>query len=126
MASIIPLNDRLVRRNRVVDDYSHLVRPIAVAIWKRLPRWVDLQEIIQTGMLGLWKAADKFTEKRAESFEQYAQTRIRGAIIDEIRSRVKTAQREISIGALSGENGNEDDFAGRDDRPSPEDLAIDE
>ena len=62
---------------------GYIVREIAV----RLPRHVDLGDLHSAGLLGLVQAARGFDESRGVPFKRYASTRIRGAIVDELRSR---------------------------------------
>ena len=84
---------------------GYIVREVAV----RLPRHVDLGDLHSAGLLGLVQAARGFDESRGVPFKRYASTRIRGAIVDELRSRswasrsVRQAgrQRDEAIEALS-------------------------
>ncbi len=84
---------------------GYIVREIAV----RLPRHVDLGDLHSAGLLGLVQAAAAFDESRGVPFKRYASTRIRGAIVDELRSRswssrsVRQAgrQRDEAVEALS-------------------------
>ena len=62
---------------------GYIVREIAV----RLPRHVDLGDLHSAGLLGLVQAARGFDESRGVPFKRYASTRVRGAIVDELRSR---------------------------------------
>ena len=84
---------------------GYIVREVAV----RLPRHVDLGDLHSAGLLGLVQAARGFDESRGVPFKRYASTRIRGAIVDELRSRswasrsVRQAgrQRDEAVEALS-------------------------
>lgn len=69
----------------LVDNYTHLVRKIAYHLAARLPDSVDVDDLIQAGMLGLIEASGKYTGEQGASFETYAGIRIRGAMIDELR-----------------------------------------
>lgn len=69
----------------VVARNAELVRRIAFHIAARLPSSVDVEDLIQAGMIGLIEASRKFDAAQGASFETYAAIRIRGAIIDEIR-----------------------------------------
>lgn len=66
---------------------SHLplIRFIVHRIASRLPRWVDSNDLINTGVLGLLDAAAKYDSTRNVQFKTYAELRIRGAILDSLR-----------------------------------------
>jgi RNA polymerase sigma factor for flagellar operon FliA len=68
-----------------VEDYAHLVKKIAHHIMVRMPSSVQVEDLIQAGMLGLLEAAQKYDGAKGASFETYAGIRIRGAIVDEMR-----------------------------------------
>lgn len=74
-----PSQDELIQR------YAPLVKRIAHHLIARLPASVQLEDLIQAGMLGLLDAARGFDGTLGASFETYAGTRIRGAMIDEVR-----------------------------------------
>lgn len=76
--------DRL--RNSVVRRYAPLVKLIANRMIRKLPPQVDINDLINTGILGLIDAIDKFDPGRDIKFETYAEFRIRGAILDELRN----------------------------------------
>ncbi|MDX1589321.1 MAG: RNA polymerase sigma factor FliA [Oleiphilaceae bacterium] len=69
----------------LVREYAPLVKKIALHTLSRLPDSVQLDDLIQAGMIGLLEAASKFESSHGASFETYAGIRIRGAIVDEIR-----------------------------------------
>jgi RNA polymerase sigma factor for flagellar operon FliA len=69
----------------LVERYARLVKRIAYHLAARLPDSVDVNDLIQTGMLGLLEAARRFSGKRGANFETYAGIRIRGAMLDELR-----------------------------------------
>ena len=68
-----------------VEDYAYLVKRIAYHIMARMPSSVQVDDLIQSGMLGLLEAVQKYDESKGASFETYAGIRIRGAIVDEMR-----------------------------------------
>ncbi|HSR65158.1 MAG TPA: sigma-70 family RNA polymerase sigma factor, partial [Xanthomonadaceae bacterium] len=70
---------------RIVERHAELVRRIAHHLAARLPSSVEVDDLIQAGMLGLIEAARNFQADQGASFETYASIRIRGAMIDEIR-----------------------------------------
>ena len=65
--------------------YAPLVKRIAHHLMARLPASVQLEDMLQAGMLGLIEAVGKFDASKGASFETYAGIRIRGSMIDEIR-----------------------------------------
>jgi len=69
----------------VVEKHGELVRRIAHHLAARLPASVEIDDLIQAGMLGLIDAARNFQADQGAAFETYASIRIRGAMIDEIR-----------------------------------------
>jgi len=69
----------------LVERHSELVRRIAHHLAARLPASVELDDLVQAGMLGLIEAARNFQSDQGATFETYASIRIRGAMIDEIR-----------------------------------------
>jgi len=69
----------------IVERHSELVRRIAHHLAARLPASVEIDDLIQAGMLGLIDAARNFQADQGAAFETYASIRIRGAMIDEIR-----------------------------------------
>lgn len=73
-------------RNRLVERYMPLVRYNGERIWQRLPDGVDLDDLISAGIFGLMDAIDAFDLDRGVKFETYCVPRIRGAILDELRT----------------------------------------
>ncbi|MCG3180651.1 MAG: RNA polymerase sigma factor FliA [Phycisphaerae bacterium] len=73
-------------RNRLVERYLPLVRYNAERLHVRLPDEVDVDDLIQAGIFGLLDAIDAFDLDRGVKFETYCAQRIRGAILDELRS----------------------------------------
>lgn len=68
-----------------VEDYAPLVKRIAYHMMARMPACVQVDDLIQAGMIGLLEASQKYDASRGASFETYAGIRIRGAIVDEMR-----------------------------------------
>ena len=68
-----------------VEDYAFLVKRIAHHLIARMPSSVQLDDLIQAGMVGLIEASQKYDGSRGASFETYAGIRIRGAMVDEMR-----------------------------------------
>ncbi|MEL6896799.1 MAG: sigma-70 family RNA polymerase sigma factor, partial [Planctomycetota bacterium] len=73
-------------RNRLVERYMPLVRYNGERIWQRLPDGVELDDLISAGIFGLMDAIDAFDLDRGVKFETYCVPRIRGAMLDELRT----------------------------------------
>ena len=73
-------------RNQLTEHYYPLVKRTAQRIHAKLPREVELDDLVSAGTFGLMFAIDAFDMNRAVKFETYCATRIRGAILDELRS----------------------------------------
>lgn len=71
--------------NDIVLQYAPLVKRIAHHLLLRMPSSVQVDDLIQSGMIGLLEAARKYDLSKGASFETYAGIRIRGAMLDEIR-----------------------------------------
>ncbi|MCG8413073.1 MAG: RNA polymerase sigma factor FliA [Pseudomonadales bacterium] len=71
--------------NEVVDRYAPLVKRIAHHLLLRMPASVQIDDLIQSGMIGLLEAAKKYDVSKGASFETYAGIRIRGSMLDEVR-----------------------------------------
>lgn len=69
----------------LVTQYASLVKRIAYHIMSRLPPSVQVDDLIQAGMIGLLEAARNYDAGQGASFETYAGIRIRGSMLDEIR-----------------------------------------
>ncbi|MDQ8031401.1 MAG: RNA polymerase sigma factor FliA [Bordetella sp.] len=68
-------------------QYAPLVRKLALQLLARLPASVQLDDLIQAGMIGLLDAVRRYQESPDAQFETYATSRIRGAMLDELRSQ---------------------------------------
>ena len=79
-------NPSIELRNQLVENYLPLVRYNAERIWSRLPEGVDLDDLISAGVFGLMDAIDAFDLERGVKFETYCVPRIRGAMLDELRT----------------------------------------
>ena len=88
-------------RDRLILTYAPLVKFVAGRLGASLPAHVDEQDLVSYGLLGLIGAIERFDPDREIKFETYAISRIKGAIIDELRSldwvprSVRTRAREI-------------------------------
>ena len=81
MYSALGLNDK----EQCLREHASLVKRIAHQMMTKLPYSVQIDDIIQAGMMGLLDAASRYDEFHGAQFETYATQRIRGAMLDELR-----------------------------------------
>lgn len=74
-------------KNKLILEYTPLIRFIAKKISIRLPSNIELEDLVSSGVIGLMDAIDKYDSSRDNKFKTYAEFRIRGAILDELRSQ---------------------------------------
>ena len=97
-------------RDELILNYSPLVKYVAGRLASSLPQTVDTADLISYGIFGLIDAIEKFDPGRAIKFETYAISRIKGAIIDELRAMdwvprsVRSRAREIEAAYVALEN----------------------
>ena len=100
-------------RNRLVCEHADAARRIALRMARRCPDWINREDIVSAGMVGLIEAADRYDTTRQEPFIAFAEHRIRGAVLDELRRgdimprRVRQLTRKIAaaIRELEKEGG---------------------
>lgn len=100
-------------RNKLMEYYLPLVKYNAERVHAKLPEEVDIEDLMQAGIFGLMDAIDAFDLDRGVKFETYCAPRIRGAILDELRSmdwvprlvRSRSSQVEQARKALEMELG---------------------
>ncbi len=73
-------------RNTLIERFLPLVRYNAERVWSKLPDGVDLNDLISAGVFGLIDAIEAFDLERGVKFETYCVPRIRGAMLDELRT----------------------------------------
>jgi len=73
-------------RNKLVERYLPLVKYNSERLWAKLPDEVQLDDLMSAGIFGLMDAIESFDMRRGVKFETYCAPRIRGAILDELRS----------------------------------------
>ena len=96
-----------------VNKYAPLVKRIAYHMMARLPASVEVDDLIQVGLIGLMDAVSRFDGTQGAQFESYATQRVRGAMLDELREadwlprhvRQKSRQIEAAIHRLEQRNG---------------------
>ena len=99
-----------VTPTEVVEQHTELVRRIAFHLVSRMPANVQVDDLIQSGMIGLLEASRNYEVGHGASFETYAGIRIRGAMLDEVRRQdwaprsVFRKMREVSAAMREIEN----------------------
>jgi len=96
-----------------ITKYAPLVKRIAYHMMARLPASVEVDDLIQVGLIGLMDAVSRFDGTQGAQFESYATQRIRGSMLDELREadwlprhvRQKSRQIEAAINKLEQRNG---------------------
>lgn len=89
-------------RDQLISEHTDMARRIALKMARRCPNWVAREDLVAAGLLGLTEAARRYDDKRAEPFVPFAEQRIRGAILDELRRgdllprRVRQLARKIA------------------------------
>ena len=73
-------------KNTLLTDHMPLVKRLAHQMKAKLPPSVEVDDLIQAGMIGLLDAIQRYEENHGAQFETYAVLRIRGAMLDELRS----------------------------------------
>ncbi|MBL8725551.1 MAG: FliA/WhiG family RNA polymerase sigma factor [Planctomycetes bacterium] len=100
-------------RNTLIEHHLPLVRSIAERVLQTLPKSVDVDDLSSAGTFGLMDAINGFDLSRGIKFKTYCTTRIRGSILDELRSqdwvprlvRLKAHRLERAVRQLEGELG---------------------
>ena len=73
------------QRQKMIMSYYPMVRKIAYRMAKSFPSHVEVEDLINIGLVGLIEAVDRFHPERTPSFATYARIRVQGAILDEMR-----------------------------------------
>lgn len=73
-------------RDRLITEYAPLVKTIAGRLGAKLPSHVCQDDLMSAGIMGLLDAIDKFDTEKGVEFKSYAEFRIRGSMLDELRS----------------------------------------
>src|SRR5580658_443154 len=74
-------------KEKLIMEYAPLIKFIAQKIAVRLPSNIELDDLISSGVIGLMDAIEKYDPTRDNKFKTYAEFRIRGAILDELRAQ---------------------------------------
>ncbi len=97
-------------REALVEQYAPMVKRIGMHLRGRLPDNIELDDLIQVGLIALLEAAKNYSPSKGASFQTYASIRVRGAMLDEVRSTdwaprsVYRTQRQISTAISAVEN----------------------
>jgi len=102
-------------RNALMERHYPLVRYIAERLLQTLPKSIELDDLVSAGLFGLMDAIRGFDHARNIKFKTYCTTRIRGSILDQLRSqdwvprlvRLKAGRIEKALQRLTGEYGRE-------------------
>jgi RNA polymerase sigma factor for flagellar operon FliA len=102
-----------VERDRFLESHVDLVKYLALRMAGRLPASVDVEDMIHDGIVGLLDAFEKYDPKKGVRFRTYAESRIRGSILDGLRQKdwrprsIRLMQRDLeaTIGKLSSVSG---------------------
>ena len=102
-----------INKDQLVQQFAPLVKRIAHHLMSRLPSSVQVEDLVQNGMIGLLDAIDRFEAGMGAQFETYAAQRVRGAMLDGLREndwlprslRRDFRQIEKAIAQLEQENG---------------------
>ncbi|MDO4681535.1 MAG: RNA polymerase sigma factor FliA [Lautropia sp.] len=88
-------------RETVIERYGKMVRRVAVHMASRLPASIELDDLVQAGLIGLVDAVSRFDPAQGVQFDTFAMQRVRGAMLDELRQAdwmprsVRKSQRSI-------------------------------
>ena len=94
MASIDAYKRQLLDSNSSTSSQYSLVKRVAYHLSSRLPSNIAIEDLVQAGMEGLLQAQKVFDTSRGVNFELFAKTRIRGAMLDEVR-RISFSTRNV-------------------------------
>lgn len=108
-----PVNGQPLSREEMILKYSPLIKYIAHRLAMRLPPHISIDDLISAGVIGLMDALNKFDPGKKVQFKTYAEFRIKGAMLDELRSldwasrsvRQKAAQLEKAFQNLEKKKG---------------------
>ena len=84
-----PVTNKLTaeERKELIEEYTSLIWFIAKKISVRLPANIDVEDLVSSGVIGLMDAIEKYDATRDNKFKTYAEFRIRGSILDELRAQ---------------------------------------
>lgn len=107
------MNASTATRDALIASHVDIARRISLRMARRCPAWISSDDLVAAGLLGLVSAAERFDGARGEPFLGFAEKRIRGAVLDELRRgdmmprRVRQMARKVgaTIAALEQQHG---------------------
>ena len=115
-------NGDIAARDRLVLSYAPMVKYLACRKVRELPAHCELDDLVSCGLLALIAAVDRFDPAKGATFEQYAWTRVSGAIMDELR-RQDWAPRSLRRSGRAIERAREEWQSRNGRMPSDRELA---
>lgn len=112
----------LEERNALVVAHVDLVAKVAKRMKRRLPGHIMTDDLVSAGHLGLIEAAERFDPSLGDSFPKFAEARIKGAMVDDIR-RLDTLSRDMRLLAKKMRKAERDEQHLRGRRPTYEEMA---
>lgn len=91
------------RREDLILSHMPMVKRVAVHLKARIPPFMQLDELVQVGMVGLIEAARAFDASRGFEFEHFALRRVRGAILDEVRRQSSLPRSAVAFNKSENE-----------------------
>jgi RNA polymerase sigma factor FliA len=105
-------------RNQLILSYAPMVHYLASRKARSIPAHCEVDDLVSCGLMGLVAAVDRFDPTRGATFEQFAWTRVNGAIVDELR-RLDWAPRSVRRNERETEQAR-DRFQAKEGRPPTE------
>jgi RNA polymerase sigma factor FliA len=103
-----------VQVDQLITQHANVARRIALKMARRCPSWIAREDLVAAGLLGLTEAARRYDATRAEPFLPFAEQRIRGAVLDELRRgdllprRVRQVARKVAATIQSLQHAGEE------------------
>jgi RNA polymerase sigma factor for flagellar operon FliA len=114
--------ERAENEDRLVREHLPLVQYVVSEVAHRVPSHVSRSDLVSAGMLGLAQAARSYDPERGIAFDRFASTRIRGALLDELRGR-DWASRSVRARARGMQQATEELTAKLGRTPTSEEIA---
>jgi RNA polymerase sigma factor FliA len=114
--------EQATEEDRLVREHLPLVQYVVSEVAHRVPSHVSRSDLVSAGMLGLAQAARSFDPERGIAFDRFASTRIRGALLDELRGR-DWASRSVRARARGLQAANEELTNKLGRTPTPDEVA---
>ena len=101
--AVVPVVKSNTTRDQLISDHAAIAERIALKIARRCPTWMCREDLVAAGMRGLTEAAERYDASRTDAFLPFAEFRIRGAVLDELRRgdllprRVRALARKVVL-----------------------------